>query len=184
MASATILLVVFWTTRRLSRAAAGWDRQRLGSEEFLVSDGLGPAVLGFFRPKIILPPWTLKLQPEKLEMILVHEKEHQAAKDPALLALGVFLAATTPWNPALWWMARRLHLAVEADCDARVLARGIQPQAIWTTPPGGGFGRATCIDPDPGLGRRRRDLPGKEIADDSFYRSEKQKSRGPCGHGG
>ena len=29
----------------------------------------------------------------------------------------------TPWNPALWWQLRRLRLAVEADCDARVLRR-------------------------------------------------------------
>ena len=128
VASAIILMVAFWTILRLSRAAKGWNRQRLGSEDFLISEGLGPAVLGFFRPKIILPPWVLKLQPEKLEMILVHEKEHKAARDPALLALGVLLVATTPWNPALWWMARRLHLAVEADCDARVLARGIRPK--------------------------------------------------------
>ncbi|HUH12825.1 MAG TPA: carboxypeptidase regulatory-like domain-containing protein, partial [Longimicrobiales bacterium] len=35
---------------------------------------------------------------------------------------GAFLAAAAlPWNPALWWQLRRLRLAVEVDCDARVL---------------------------------------------------------------
>jgi len=29
-----------------------------------------------------------------------------------------------PWNPALWWQWKRLRLAVEMDCDARVLAQG------------------------------------------------------------
>jgi hypothetical protein len=32
-----------------------------------------------------------------------------------------------PWNPALWWQLRRLRLAIEVDCDRRVLARGIEP---------------------------------------------------------
>jgi TonB family protein len=30
----------------------------------------------------------------------------------------------TPWNPAVWWLLRQLRLAVEIDCDARVLGRG------------------------------------------------------------
>jgi hypothetical protein len=34
-----------------------------------------------------------------------------------------------PWNPALWWQHRRLRLAVETDCDARVLAAGASPRA-------------------------------------------------------
>jgi TonB-dependent SusC/RagA subfamily outer membrane receptor len=125
LASASILSVAFWTAQRLSRAATGWPRQRLGSDEVLVSDGLGPAVVGLIRPRIVLPPWALDLAGDKLEMILLHEREHQDARDPALLALGLFLVAVTPWNPMLWWMVRRLHLAVEGDCDARVLARGV-----------------------------------------------------------
>jgi TonB family protein len=29
-----------------------------------------------------------------------------------------------PWNPAVWWMASRIRLAAEIDCDSRVLAGG------------------------------------------------------------
>jgi TonB-dependent SusC/RagA subfamily outer membrane receptor len=123
--SSLIVLALFWTSLSLRRAARKWERQRLGTDEVLVSEGLGPAVLGLIWPRIVLPPWALALDPDKLEMILLHEKEHQEARDPALLALGLLLAAVTPWNPGLWWMARRLHLAVEGDCDSRVLARGI-----------------------------------------------------------
>ena len=129
LSSLLILLAVLWTSLRLGRAAKGWKNQKVGAEEVLVSAGLGPAVLGVFRPRIVLPPWALKLGQEKLEMILVHEKEHQKARDPALLTLGLLLAAVTPWNPSLWWMVRRLHLAVEGDCDRRVLARGIPPKS-------------------------------------------------------
>ncbi len=45
---------------------------------------------------------------------------------PAVAGLFVAAAAAVvlaPWNPALWWQMRRLCLAVEMDCDARVLAR-------------------------------------------------------------
>jgi TonB family protein len=32
-----------------------------------------------------------------------------------------------PWNPALWLIARQLHLALELDCDERVIASGAEP---------------------------------------------------------
>jgi bla regulator protein BlaR1 len=129
LSSMLILVAVLWASLRLRRAAREWEMRRVGTEDILVSEGLGPAVLGLIRPKIVLPAWALELGQEKLEMILLHEKEHQKARDPALLTLGLLLAAVTPWNPGLWWMARRLHLAVEGDCDRRVLARGVPPKS-------------------------------------------------------
>ncbi len=128
LASGSIFLIGVGTWARLNRAARGWDSETHGSEEVLVSDGLGPAVFGLLRPRIVLPRWTLELTQEKRELILLHEIEHKAARDPATLVWGFLLATLAPWNPALWWMARRLHLAVEGDCDARVLARGVSPK--------------------------------------------------------
>jgi beta-lactamase regulating signal transducer with metallopeptidase domain len=127
MSSLLVGLLVFWTSLRLRRLARRWERKAVGTDYVLVSDGLGPAVLGMLRPTIVLPPWALELGDDKLEMILLHEKEHQAARDPAVLLAGLLLAALSPWNPALWWMVRRLRLAVEVDCDRRVLARGVPP---------------------------------------------------------
>jgi beta-lactamase regulating signal transducer with metallopeptidase domain len=34
-----------------------------------------------------------------------------------------------PWNPAMWWQLRRLCLAVEMDCDNRVVAALGDPTA-------------------------------------------------------
>jgi hypothetical protein len=62
-------------------------------------------------------------------MILLHEREHRAARDPWVLASGALLVAVAPWNPALWWALGRVRLAVEGDCDARVLGRGVHPKA-------------------------------------------------------
>jgi len=129
LSSALVVLAVIFTSLRLHRTARGWKRQTLGTEEITVSHGLGPAVLGLFRPIIVLPSWALSLAREKLDMILLHEREHRDARDPALLTLGLLMVAIAPWNPALWWMARRLHLAVEGDCDGRVLEKGISAKA-------------------------------------------------------
>ncbi|MGD2121092.1 MAG: M56 family metallopeptidase, partial [Gemmatimonadota bacterium] len=125
LSSLSLLAATLWAARRLHLARRRWKKQRVGAWEVLVSEGLGPAVLGLLRPVIVVPPWVLELSPEKQEMILLHEIEHQGARDPALLVLGLTMVAFMPWNPALWWMGRRLHLAVEGDCDARVLARGV-----------------------------------------------------------
>jgi TonB-dependent SusC/RagA subfamily outer membrane receptor len=37
-----------------------------------------------------------------------------------------------PWNAALWYMLRRIRLAVELDCDARVLRRGVSVSTYGT----------------------------------------------------
>jgi hypothetical protein len=37
-----------------------------------------------------------------------------------------------PWNPAAWWQLRRLRLAMEVDCDSRVLARRADVRAYGT----------------------------------------------------
>jgi beta-lactamase regulating signal transducer with metallopeptidase domain len=114
---------------RLRRQRTAWEVRTVGGEEVLLSKGLGPAVMGVFRPRIILPPWALSLSRDELELVLLHEKEHVQARDPALLAGGLLMAALTPWNPVLWWSLQRLRLAVEGDCDRRVLARGIAPSS-------------------------------------------------------
>jgi beta-lactamase regulating signal transducer with metallopeptidase domain len=41
-----------------------------------------------------------------------------------LLATLLMIVAM-PWNLTLWWMAHRLRLAVEVDCDERVLRGGL-----------------------------------------------------------
>ena len=43
---------------------------------------------------------------------------------PVLLAGACLAVVILPWNPAVWWMLSRLRLAVELDCDSRVLGRG------------------------------------------------------------
>jgi TonB-dependent SusC/RagA subfamily outer membrane receptor len=44
-----------------------------------------------------------------------------------LLATACVTACLLPWNAALWWLLARSRLAVELDCDARLLRRGVAP---------------------------------------------------------
>ena len=70
---------------------------------------------------VVLPQWILTLDAELRAMVLCHEQEHRRARDPYLVLAAAMAVALMPWNIALWLMNRRLRLAIEMDCDARVL---------------------------------------------------------------
>lgn len=126
-ASALFLLWLGLGMLRLALEARRWPRRTVREEEVLVSGRFGPALLGFRKPRVVLPRWTLELDGGSLEMVLLHEREHARAGDGLLLRLAVLAVAVAPWNPALWWQLRRLRGAMEVDCDERVLRRGVSP---------------------------------------------------------
>jgi TonB family protein len=101
----------------------GWRAAEVDGVPVLVSSDVGPAVVGLFRSRIVLPAWALAADEGARRLVLEHEREHVRAGDPRLLAAAFLFAALTPWNPAAWWQLRRLRLALEVDCDARVLRR-------------------------------------------------------------
>ena len=107
----------------LRRARRRWPRQVVAGKEVLVSDQVGPGVLGLLRGETVLPRWCLELDASDQALVVAHEEEHRAGWDPLLLAASRFMALLLPWNVPLWWMDRRLRVAVEVDCDARVTAR-------------------------------------------------------------
>ena len=113
-------LVLAWTRTAMKRRS--WRHARVEGEKVLVSRDVGPAVVGFFPGRIVLPEWALGVDPSERSLMMEHEREHLRARDPQLLCLAMVMLAAMPWNPALWWIARRLRLAVEVDCDGRVLA--------------------------------------------------------------
>jgi beta-lactamase regulating signal transducer with metallopeptidase domain len=118
---------VLWL--RLRVAARGWRREQINDQEVWVTEALGPAVYGFVKPIILMPLWTLDGPSSTPAVVLAHEQQHIAARDPALLLLGLVLVVIAPWNLPLWWQLRRLRFAMEVDCDARVLGRGMEPRA-------------------------------------------------------
>ncbi|MEQ8328828.1 MAG: M56 family metallopeptidase [Longimicrobiales bacterium] len=102
----------------------GWSRESVDGVDVLISDDVGPAVVGFVRCHVVLPRWALEAAPGERTIMIRHELEHLAARDPRLLLFGMAAAVAMPWNLPVWYMLRRLRLAVEVDCDARVLGSG------------------------------------------------------------
>jgi TonB family protein len=112
---------------RLRRVSRRWSAGAIAGRKVLLSETLGPAVIGSFRGRILLPRWALELEDELRRIILVHEEEHLRAGDHRLLHGALVALLLAPWNLPLWWQFRRLRLAVELDCDQRVLRRGVRP---------------------------------------------------------
>ena len=87
----------------------------------VVTNHLGPATVGLLRSLVLVPRWVLALPERQRQYVLRHEDEHRRAHDAALLFVASLPVLLMPWNPALWWQVRRLCLAVELDCDNRVV---------------------------------------------------------------
>jgi beta-lactamase regulating signal transducer with metallopeptidase domain len=120
--SATVLAAYLLTARRLARRARDWSRLSPAKDDVLLSDDLGPAVFGLWRSCVVLPRWLSAASATTQRLVLAHERQHVAARDPQLLALGLALVTLFPWNLPLVWQLRRMRFALEVDCDARVLA--------------------------------------------------------------
>lgn len=116
------LLLSWWTLGRLRQ---GWPRAFIGGLPVLISPEQGPAVLGVFRGQVVLPAWLDELGAEFRHAVLLHETEHLRSGDHRLRAAGLAVLVSLAWNPVVWWLVRRLRLAMECDCDARVLARRV-----------------------------------------------------------
>lgn len=116
-----ILLAGGWYGRRRRRS---WRQVWIAGTELLVSKDAGPATVGLLRAQIVLPEWLLAANPETLLLVIAHERSHVAARDTGLLGLGLGLAVLTAWNPLTWWQVHRSRLAIEVDCDRRVLRGG------------------------------------------------------------
>ena len=122
MAASTIVLsLLFASLIRLRRIERRLTTRTVSDHPVLVSHDLGPAVLGVLRSRVVLPEWVLTLPGRERDAILAHEREHAAAYDPALITAAMFVVALQPWNIALWGLIGRLRVALEADCDRRVL---------------------------------------------------------------
>src|SRR5262249_46044674 len=124
MASMALALVILASGVLLSGRRGSGERSYLAGTAVYISEVCGPAVVGLFRPHIVVPRWLKKLSPDEQELIIAHERSHLGAYDTQLLTIAVCLVACMPWNPMLWWQLRRLRLAIETDCDARVLGLG------------------------------------------------------------
>jgi protein TonB len=139
-----------------------WSHARAAGRTVLISDDWGPGVVGFLDPQIVLPRWCQAMEEEGLRLILDHETEHLNAGDLRLLLTAGLGPVVLPWSLPLWWMWHRLRMAVEGDCDLRVLRKN--PRAtraylellleVGRLLPGGRMAAAMLSEPERSLERR------------------------------
>lgn len=121
LASAIVLARLLIALIASARLRGASEARLVDDVPVLITGENGPAVIGAWRPRVLLPAALLDLDLPLRRLVLRHELEHCRANDQ-LAVLGSALAlALVPWNLPLLWISRRCRLALEVDCDARVL---------------------------------------------------------------
>jgi beta-lactamase regulating signal transducer with metallopeptidase domain len=106
---------------RLSRRGRRARSTVVDGVPVVVTERMGPATVGLWRSRVLVPRWVLALPQAQRRYVLRHEDEHRRAHDARLLFVLSLTLILLPWSLALWWQLRRLRLAVEMDCDTRVV---------------------------------------------------------------
>ena len=127
--TAIVVIMLAMSALRLRLRRSRWGAGTLHGENILVTDSVGPAVVGFGRPEIALPAWVLDRPDVEQRLIVEHERQHVVAHDALIRLVALVLVALQPWNAGLWLMFRRLRAATEVDCDRRLLHRFPDPDA-------------------------------------------------------
>ncbi|WP_263359698.1 M56 family metallopeptidase [Acidicapsa ligni] len=92
-----------------------------------------PSVIGFFKPRILIPEWLFaNLSQSELEQILLHEHQHLGRGDDWTNLLQKISLILFPVNPALLWIERRLCFEREMACDEGVIQITHAPRAYAT----------------------------------------------------
>src|SRR5215470_4871561 len=77
-----------------------------------------PAVLGWFRPVVLLPARALTgLSEEQIEMIIAHELAHIRRLDCFVNVFQIGVETLLFYHPAVWWVSQRIRAEREHCCD-------------------------------------------------------------------
>ncbi|HEV2704094.1 MAG TPA: M56 family metallopeptidase [Steroidobacteraceae bacterium] len=100
-----------------------FSRALIRSRRSAASD-TGPALIGAFRPKLILPSdFMVRFNARERMLVLAHETTHQAAGDPFVNALVELVRCLNWMNPLVHIAAFCLRTDQELACDAAVIER-------------------------------------------------------------
>jgi beta-lactamase regulating signal transducer with metallopeptidase domain len=104
-----------------------------------------PAVIGWFRPIILLPVSALTgLSEEQLRAVVAHELAHIRRLDAFVNLFQILVEALLFYHPAMWWLNKRIRDERELCCDeiavsvtgSRVeYARALTLMAAWRNAP-------------------------------------------------
>jgi beta-lactamase regulating signal transducer with metallopeptidase domain len=91
----------------------------------------GPAVVGFFAPRIVMPAEPTGFTDAELALIRAHEREHVARKDTRALTGLAVLQCLCWFNPLVHVAAGLVRLDQELACDAAVVLRWPWARALY-----------------------------------------------------
>jgi beta-lactamase regulating signal transducer with metallopeptidase domain len=82
-----------------------------------------PAVLGWFRPVVLLPVRALTgLNEEQIEAVIAHELAHIRRLDCFVNLFQIATETLLFYHPAVWWVSQRIRAEREHCCDDEAIA--------------------------------------------------------------
>src|SRR3989449_2016136 len=82
-----------------------------------------PAVLGWFRPVVLLPVRALTgLTEEQIEAVIAHELAHIRRFDCLVHLFQIAAETLLFYHPAVWWVSQRIRAEREHCCDDEAIA--------------------------------------------------------------
>jgi beta-lactamase regulating signal transducer with metallopeptidase domain len=82
-----------------------------------------PAVLGWFRPVVLLPARALTgLSEEQMAMVIAHELAHIRRLDCFVNLFQIGAETLLFYHPAVWWVSQRIRTEREHCCDDEAVA--------------------------------------------------------------
>jgi len=82
-----------------------------------------PAVIGWFRPVVLLPVRALTgLTEDQIEAVIAHELAHIRRFDSFVNLFQVVVESLLFFHPAVWWLNKRVRIERENCCDDVALA--------------------------------------------------------------
>src|SRR5260370_9882316 len=82
-----------------------------------------PAVLGWFRPVVLLPVRALTgLNEDQIDAVIAHELAHIRRFDCFVNLFQIATETLLFYHPAVWWGSQRIRAEREHCCDAEAIA--------------------------------------------------------------
>ncbi|GJL94230.1 MAG: hypothetical protein DHS20C05_06350 [Hyphococcus sp.] len=137
--SALGLLV--WRQRRFLKKLGELERSTYDGVSVYKTNavGIGPALVGAFQPRLIVPAdFEQRYTPKERALVLAHEHVHLSRRDVQINGLVAVLGCIFWFNPLFAFAAIRMREDQEMACDAEVLAqktsaRGDYARALFKT---------------------------------------------------
>jgi TonB family protein len=112
---------------RLVRELSSMLALREAPEVVCVDGNVTPLVLGFRRPRILLPSSCREWTATRLRVVLLHELAHIQRRDIASQVFAQAITALWWFQPLVWLTRRQLRRESEHSCDASAIALGVRP---------------------------------------------------------